>query len=72
MYIILEIQTNKGVTSVLPAITKTNRNEADQAYYQILAAAAVSSVEIHSAVILTEAGAAIASKSYDHTSEVVS
>ena len=41
-------------------------NEAESKYHSVLAAAAVSSVPIHSAVILNETGFEIKAQSYDH------
>ena len=47
MYIVLEMQTNGGATSIAPAQSFASKNQADAAYHQILAAAAVSNVEKH-------------------------
>lgn len=63
MYIVLEIQN----AIVLPVIVKETREEAESAYHAILAAAAISSVNIHTAVIMTNKGHLIASQCYDHT-----
>ena len=66
MFIIIEMQTSKGQTTICPIITKTDLNEAYQAYYQILSAAAVSNVEQHTALILTETGNVVRCESFDH------
>ena len=55
MYIVLELQTTEEQTS---SIVNAYNNEgiAHQAYYTALAAAAVSSIPIHSVVLLNEKG----------------
>lgn len=65
MYIVMEIQKNGEVISTL-VTTYSTKNEAEQKYHQILSAAAVSSVDIHSAVMLTETGERLKSESYNH------
>ena len=71
MYIVLELQTtcspDGDSTAVLQPITKADRNEAESVYHTILAAAAVSSVDIHAALIIDERGNLILRQSYDHT-----
>ena len=67
MYIIIEMQTNKEQTTLLPAITKSDLNEAYQSYYQILSAAAVSKVQRHTALILNEVGNVVRVESFEHT-----
>lgn len=69
MYIVIEIQLNNGVISTL-TYQFTELNEAYAKYHSILAAAAVSSVEVHAAVILSETGATIANAHFAHSSEV--
>lgn len=64
-FIIIEMQTNGTTTSVLKTI-KSNRNEAEQQYHTILAAAAVSNVELHAASMLTENGKMVKYECYDH------
>lgn len=65
MYYILETQYNNGQGSVLPAVTKQNRNEAQSEYYKILQYAAISSVQVHGAIILDELCMPIMYQSYD-------
>jgi len=55
MYIVTELQTNGEVTAVLND-TFTDRGLALQKYHTILAAAAVSQVEVHTAFIVNEIG----------------
>lgn len=66
MFIIQEIQTNNGSTALTPAITRSDRNEADSVYYGIRASAAISQVEIHAVVMYDEHGNAIQSCYYEH------
>lgn len=70
MYIILEIQVNNGVGAILPAVTKNTRQEAESVYHGILAYAATSSIEKHSAIILDEDCVPIMYKCYEHPKEV--
>ena len=55
MYIVTELQTNGEVTAVLND-TFTDKGLALQKYHTILAAAAVSQVEVHTAFIVNEIG----------------
>ena len=61
MFIVLEIQN----TAVLVNAYNT-RNEAENKYHTILAYAAISSVEKHSAVMLTNDGEFIKSECFEH------
>lgn len=67
-YIIDEIQTNNGQTSVLRTICQTEA-EAESVYHAVLSAAAISSVEIHAAVMFSHTGNFIQSKCYPHGNE---
>ena len=65
MYIILEIQTDaQGTVTILPEVKKETRREADSVYHSMLAAAALSQLPVHSAVILTNDGRLISAQSY--------
>ncbi|MBQ3502952.1 MAG: hypothetical protein IJA72_04765 [Clostridia bacterium] len=70
MYVVIEIQKNHG-----KIITHTNaydvKNQAENKFYSILAEAATSDVEVHSAVILTEEGYIDKCQSYKHSEEDV-
>lgn len=70
MFIVIEMQTNNGATAIVPPSTHTDINVAYQKYYTILAAAAVSKVECHTAVILTETGQVVRSETFNHEQEV--
>lgn len=65
MFIIIEIQ-NDG-TNVGTIVTKKDtRDEADATYHTILAAASVSNVAIHSAVMLTGDGGYVCHETHYH------
>lgn len=64
-YLIVEQQTTNGITAVLTT-AKPNINEAEQKYHTVLAAAAVSNVEVHSAAMLTERGQLVKYECFDH------
>ena len=56
MLIVIELQTNNGVTSAITT-AYTNDQEAYQKYHQVLSYAAVSSVDVHTAILVDEYGA---------------
>lgn len=66
MYIIQEMQTTGNQTALCPAQTFTDRNQADSAYHTALAAAAVSSVQVHTVVMLDEHGNTVQRDYYEH------
>ena len=54
-YIVIELQTTGSITAHI--VTKhTTRAEAESKFHQVLSAAAVSSVPVHTAVMLDEEG----------------
>lgn len=64
--IIIEIQhSNDGSTSTI-CTTHTNTAEAEQKYHQVLAAAAVSKVDVHGATMLNDDGSYVQHKAYYH------
>ena len=65
MYKIIEMQTTNGTTAHI-VTTKSTRNEAEAEFHRVLAAAAVSNVEVHSCTILTEEGFQIMTGCYKH------
>lgn len=69
MYIIQEIQTSNDQTALLPAITKTDKNEMESAMHSILASAAVSSVQVHTVLVYDEHGNTIRREFYEHLPE---
>ena len=65
-YIVTELQTNReGVTANI-VTAYTDRYQAEQKYHSILAAAAVSDVYIHAAVIMDQFGGMVKSEYYQH------
>lgn len=68
-YIVIEMQTNNGTTAIVPPIAYANRQQAEAAFHTILAAAAVSSVEKHTAVMLDQDGRLVRSECYNHGAE---
>lgn len=66
MIIIQEIQTNETQSALTPTATFTDRNQAEARYHTILAAAAVSSVEVHTVIMYDEHGNTIKRDFYEH------
>lgn len=66
MYIVIEIQTNPNgaVGNIVNAYA--SRDQAFQKFHTILAAAAVSSLPVHAAVILDNKGLQIAAQYFEH------
>lgn len=54
-YVVIELQTNGSTTATLVTVY-ADRLQAESKFHDILRAAAVSSMEAHSAVIMTEDG----------------
>ncbi len=68
MFIVLEIQRENGVTSVLP-YTFDTINEAKAKYYAILSAAALTTIELHgSCIIVSSTGSCVMREIFDRTS----
>ena len=65
-FTIIELQTTDNVTAVVPPQTRQNENEAKSVWHTIMAAAAISNVEYHAAVILDEKGNSIKKDCYYH------
>jgi len=68
-YIVLEIQTNANgeVGNLLTAYDE--RSAAENKYYTILAAAALSELPVHSAMILTNLGTIVKSETFNRIPE---
>ena len=66
MFIIIELQTTNGHTANI-VTTKDTKNEALSTYHTILASAAISQVDVHTAVVMDIYGNYIAMESFDHT-----
>lgn len=69
MFIIQEIQTTGGQTALLPAVTFTDRNEAESAFHLKLGNAAISSVDVHTVLMFDEHGNVIRREYYEHAGE---
>lgn len=65
MYIVIELQKNGSSVANL-VTTHQTINEADNKYYTVLAAAAISSVEQHAVSMLEDTGSCIKSGFYTH------
>lgn len=59
MFIVQEIQTANGKTSLLPAILKEKREDAESAFYMICGSACVSSVPVHSVIVYMHDGVVV-------------
>lgn len=69
MYLVIELQTNPD-GSVGNLVYKYDAlNEAESKFHAILAAAAVSSLPVHAAVMLTNTGVMVKSEYYRHGGE---
>lgn len=64
MFIVMEIQTTNTVATLVNSYS--DRLEAESKYHQILAAAAISDVPKHGAVLLNDEGQRINSECYIH------
>ena len=69
MYILQEIQTNSGVSALVPAQTYTNKNEAESAYHLALSSAAISTIEIHTVMLYDDRGMVWLCQTYEHPKE---
>ena len=70
MYIILEVQTNSNNTVGTLVNQYEDFNQADSKFHQVLSAAAISSVPIHSAFFLTDRGTMVKSDCYIHDDNI--
>ena len=65
-YVVMEIQTNSNGTVGTLINSYENQNEAESKYHQILANASVSSLPVHSAIMMQNDGIYIKSERYFH------
>lgn len=65
-YILLECQTNADGSVGNLVSAYDDRNQAESAYHSVLAAAAISSLPIHMAAIMTNEGYVLESRNYKH------
>lgn len=66
MYLVIEIQTNKDGTVGNFVWAYVDLLQAEAKYHAVLSAAAVSSLPMHSVVILDNAGSRIKGECYTH------
>lgn len=66
MFVVIELQTNTDGTLGNLVYAYTNRDEAEQKYHLILAAAAVSTLPVHAAVMLGNDGHSLMYQCYRH------
>ena len=67
MYILHEMQTTGTQTALTPTQTFTDKNAAESAYHSVLASAAISSIAVHSVVLMDEHGNTLRREFYEHT-----
>lgn len=65
-YIIIELQTNGNVTAIAPVLVYSDRLEAESKFHDIMRYAAISTVEVHSCIMMTEDGFVVRKESYRH------
>lgn len=68
-YLILEIQTAADGTVATLITQKDDLNQAQSTYYSILAAAAISQIPLHAAVLMTNEGIVLMFQSFDRREE---
>lgn len=68
-YTVIEIQTGTDGKVANLVTTYETRNEAESAFHSVLAAAALSSLPVHAASILTNEGALVETRCYRHELE---
>ena len=66
MYLVIELQKNSEGTLSNLVTTHETLQEADSKFHQVLSYAAVSTIPLHSATILTERGKMIRNEYYEH------
>lgn len=69
MYILYEMQTTANGTALVPTQTFTDRNQAESAWHAVMAAAAISNVTVHTALLVDEHGNTIKRGFYEHGAE---
>ena len=65
LFIVIEVQSD-GTTASTIVNSYTDRNQAESKFHQILTAAALSNVPIHSAVLMTDRGKTLKTETYTH------
>lgn len=70
MFVVVELQTYQDGTLGNLVYSFTDRSEAEQKYHLILAAAAVSSLPVHAAVMLSNDGHSLMYQNYRHNEPI--
>ena len=65
-YLVIELQTNTDGTMGSIVTSFDNRNQAENQYHTVLAAASISTKPIHSAVLMTNEGFCLEYRCYKH------
>lgn len=65
VFIVIEIQSTGEAASVSQN-TYSDRNKAESKFHEVLKYAALSSVPIHSAVLMTDTGKTLKAEKYEH------
>lgn len=68
-YLVMEIQKFDNGAISTPTYAYDTRNSAEAKFHSILAAAAVSSLPMHSCVMITEDGRVVRNEHYEHIPE---
>ena len=69
-YIVIELQKIKEDADIFTiVVTKDTKEEAESTYYSILAAAAISKIPVHGAIIIDELGNPLKNNHYTHKVE---
>ena len=68
-YIVLEIQTNADGTVGTILTTYDKLNEAESKFFAVLSAAALSTLPVHTAVLLTNNGTMLRVETFSHEVE---
>lgn len=69
MYIVMELQKNGDAALTHLVTGHESLPEAESKFYSVLAAAAVSDVSVHSAIIISEEGFPVRHQCYRHGAE---
>ena len=70
MYIVQEIQTHLGETTLLPPLVYADWQQAESAYHSKLGSAAISNIQLHVVAMLDEYCNLIKNEWYEHELEV--
>lgn len=66
MYILIEMQTSGSQTAIPPITTKTDWHEAEAEFHRLCSIAAVSSVPVHTVMMVDENGNTARAEHYEH------